>query len=662
VRWTENFRALAAWGSPPELARRVARLETLAVARFETVFWENTAVSLLDLTFHDGVDVALLAGIAIDTVKLAQNEGTACFWAPATIAAHGAALLDEFEAAVTPWLRTLVRGRVASGESIRRYAPCAAFEAARAREDLGAAPIGRVLAGVAPFAYARRFAAGAVVEIRSAHAARGAAVLRTVAATVAFRDSAEACAWFGVVPGATAGPVDLAVVESPGDAPAEAARIVVRSAADVPGMPWRLLPIPEPVPMDWPLTFDEADAPAVGFFAARAADRVLRPRRSAGRPRAAADSAGRIAILLRPDAFVAADADLDEARELALLLESIGIEARLFVSDRDVLAFGPDLVHVFAAHADERWAGAAARLHALGVPYVVSLEPLADNPVWEERALTFMSNVIDGDDRERFRSFFKRRALTLPPGEPDPVASDEYLRRTAAETTELLRAAAAVFTTDDAQTLRARFGLPPELTVCAPGLLLAPEPDEEDPAALLPSGPFVFAHGPIVPSHHALSLADALAGTDVPLVLAGPVSDVLYAARIARTALDGIIVLGDPAPGLVAALYRRATVFVDPALRPVSALRAARAALCGALPAVPSSSPLTGVLGPHALTYDSLDRDRIRAALAAALADPAAAAVAAAKVAAELAPRADLGRTFGALLAVYAQTASAPIS
>jgi hypothetical protein len=68
------------------------------------------------------------------------------------------------------------------------------------------------------------------------------------------------------------------------------------------------------------------------------------------------------------------------------------------------------------------------------------------------------------------------------------------------------------------------------------------------------------------------------------------------------------------------------------------------------------------MLGPHALTYDSLDRDRFRAALAAALADPAAAAVAAAKVAAELAPRADLGRTFGALLAVYAQTASAPIS
>jgi hypothetical protein len=658
VRWTPYFETLASWGSPFAIVRAVARVETLAVARFEPIFWENTAVALLDLTFDDGARTALLPGIGVETVRLAQNEGSALFWAPEVIRAIDPSLLDAFEAAVTPWLRTLVRGRVSSGESIRRYRASASFDAARERGDLGAAPIGRVLAGAAPFAFARRFAGDACVEIRSRHAARGAAVLRGTAAQVAFAGDDAAAAWFGCAAQTLAKNADLCIVESIAEAPPGAQAVVARDVSGVPAPPWRRIPIPEPVPMDWPLTFDEADAPAVGFFAVRAADRVGRARRSGVRPPAHAGSAGKIALLLRSDATVASDGDVDEARELGVLLQSIGIDARVFVDDRAVAAFAPDLIHVFCGHGDPAWFGAAARLRAFGVPYVVSLEPLADYAAWEERALCFMSNIIDGDERERFNGFFERRALKLPPGEPDLAPSAEYLRRTDAEIGELLRAAAAVFVAGDADRVRERFGLPATLPIVEPGIVVAPEPDEDDAAAYVPTRRFVLTHGPLVLRHHVLSLVDALRGSTVPLVVTGPVSDVLYGARIARSGIDGLITIADPTPGQLAALYRRATLFVDPALRPASPARAVRAALCGALPLVPAESPLARLI-PHAVTYDSRNRRAIRATIEAALAAPDAATALAGTIRAAVEPRTNLERTFGRVLEAYARTAAA---
>jgi hypothetical protein len=661
VRWTDFYQTLAAWGSPLERLSGMASAQTLAVARFETVFWENTAIALLDLTFAERARTAVLPGVAIDTVKLAQNEGTACFWAPAVIAALGDARLDELEAAVTPWLRTLVRGRATSGESIRRYQPCEAFEAARDRGDLGAAPLGRVLAGVAPFAFARRFASGARVDIRSTHAARGAAVLRSLATEIAFADDPAGSAWFGITTHALSRGADLAIVESFADVPADVPDVIVRTVTGATPPPWRRIAIPEPVPMDWPLTFDETDAPATGYFAVCAAAREPHARRNAERPRAATGSSGRIALLLRADAYVADDADVDEARELATLLQSIGIDARLFIDDREVSAFRPDLVHVFAGHGEPAWYGAAARLRAFAVPYVVSLEPLAEYALWEERAMSFLSNVVDGDQRERFRSFFVRRSLTLPPGEPDVAPSADYVRRSDAETGELLRGAAAVLVAGDGDRIRERFALPASLAVREAGTLLAPEPEDGEARAFVPNRPFAFAHGPVVPRNHVLSLIDALRGSDVPLVIAGPISDVLYGARIARAALDGVITIADATGGELAALYRRATLFIDPSLRPAGTARVARAALCGAFPLVPARSPLARLV-PYVATYDSVDRRTIRAVVETALSDPAAARAAAGSVAAAVAPRTDLVRTFAAILEEYARSTAPAVT
>jgi hypothetical protein len=158
--------------------------------------------------------------------------------------------------------------------------------------------------------------------------------------------------------------------------------------------------------------------------------------------------------------------------------------------------------------------------------------------------------------------------------------------------------------------------------VANPGILLAPEPPEDDVSAVIPNVPFVLVHAPLLARNHVLSLAAHRGGLDLPLVIAGPVSDVLYAARLQRRAPAGLVVIADPSPGTVAALYRRAAVIVEPSLRPAGAARVARGVLCGALPMVPDRSPLDPLIAPPGPSYDALQIENTPRALAQALADP----------------------------------------
>ncbi len=650
------FDYLADWGSPPDRLRDLVRPGTLAVARCESIFFESSAVAILDLTFDDGSRTAILPGVAVDASRLATRSGSSIWW-PSQIEALGLrAAVEAIEAEIMPWLRTLVRGRPIAGESIRTYRACAAFEAARERGDLGAAPLSHVLAGLAPFVYAMRFTRDRAVELRCAHAARGAAVLRDSAASIAFSGDAAGCAWFGVAPATAEGRPDVLIVEDAAADEPGLGTVVLRSAAGPLAAPWRVVPIPHPVPLDLPFTFDEADAPAVGWFAVRSTGADARPHRSALQPQRAGGSAGRIALLLRPDARVAPDADSDEAEAIAEALQSIGIATALCTSDDEVRAFAPDLVHAFVAHDDMRWHGAAGRLRAFAVPYVVTLEPLAVYSQWEEQALSMLANTIDDDDRERFAPYFARRGLHLPPGDAPLAMPPSLIARNDAETRTLLDGAAAVFCVNSAAGLRARLGLRESLPISSVGTLLADEPPEDDVSALVPHEPFVLAHGPLLLRNHQLSLAMPAGRPAVPLVIAGTISDVLYAARIQRRAARGTIVIADPTPGTVAALYRRAVAFVEPSLRPSGVGRLARAIASGMLPILPTSSPLAPLIAPEGLLYDSLQFEGIRPAIDAAARDPNRSQKVA-SLASRLAPLWAPEPGFRAILAGYAQAA-----
>jgi hypothetical protein len=89
----------------------------------------------------------------------------------------------------------------------------------------------------------------------------------------------------------------------------------------------------------------------------------------------------------------------------------------------------------------------------------------------------------------------------------------------------------------------------------------APEPV----GALVGSDAFILVHGAIGPEGNQLILARAAAAVDVPIVLAGPIEDPLYAERLREFAPEQLLLIGEPSPALTMGLYRSAAVVADAA-------------------------------------------------------------------------------------------------
>lgn len=652
MRRTSDFQEISTWVSPLERILAVARLETLSVARFETIMYEHVGLGLLDLTFVDCGKPATIPAIAIDTAALAQRDGSTFLWPEHIAAGIPESVLEQIEGEVTPWLRRLVRGRVVSGESIRRYASSQAFDEARERGDLGAAPYQIALPGVAPFVYARRFSRGRLLELRCMHAARGSAVLRGSARAVSARDERAALDWFGIESQKFTVPPEIEIVERVEDA-GQSPTVVARISPTIPRAPWRRIPISQPVPMEFPFTFDEADAPAVGWFAVRNTETDIRPRRDSPRTTFTSESSGRIAILVRPDTHVAEDSDTDEATELGFRLRSIGIDVEIVTTLDAIQNVAPDLIHVFAAFGDDSRPNIADRLSSVGIPYVVSLEPLGGYTEWEECSLPYIFNIADTVRRKTYELAYQERLLTLGESDASIEPSPAWQNRHDSELRTLLRGAHAVFTSEDPTTLRERFTIDAKTLIAYPGTFIAPEPNEADVSALVPSEPFALVHAPLLKKNHQLSIVNALRDR-VPLVLAGPISDVIYAGRIQRAATGGIYVVADPSPEVIAALYRRAALIVDPSLRPSGLSRVLRGMMCGALPIFPESSPLRRILSPESPSYNPRSTESIRQAFVDALMDRTR-SDRTTTLARRIAPLADTEIAFRNVLNAYAQ-------
>jgi hypothetical protein len=103
-------------------------------------------------------------------------------------------------------------------------------------------------------------------------------------------------------------------------------------------------------------------------------------------------------------------------------------------------------------------------------------------------------------------------------------------------------------------------------------------------------------HAPIIRRSNVQFVLGALADMPCPIVVAGQMADVDLGITLRRVAPRDAIILPDPTPGQVAALYRRAAVFVDSAYRPMGLNRIFRAAGAGAMPVVPHWSPFARLL------------------------------------------------------------------
>ncbi|MFN2461336.1 MAG: hypothetical protein ABR591_11710 [Candidatus Velthaea sp.] len=417
--------------------------------------------------------------------------------------------------------------------------------------------------------------------------------------------------------------------------------------------------IPEPIPNDHLFTFDAADAPEAGRFAVRAADRLARPVRPFADVPAIGGSHGDICLVLREDAAFAPDAQTDEAAALARRLNAEGLTVECVTNAADERIARADLVHIFGAVSSASTEAAIAAARAAGRPYVVSLEPLAapDTGYAEDGLLTMLQLGNDSAAQEIFRDAYFRNALQID-GIPATLPAGEVQRRDRRFGAACAGATAVLLAPhDDVDAFCRRFGeIAPERVRCG-GVLLAAEPPEEPVAASVPSGSFVLMHAPLVRRSNLHLAVTALAAAPYGIVVAGPVSDVDLAISLRRNAGRDVVFLPDPTDGVVAALYRRAAVFLEPSCRPAGVSRIVRAALCGALPLVPRSSPLAPLLDESA-HLDTSTFARLASGAGAAIGRTDL-AVAAALAAARFSALADQRTAFAAVLDAYAQ-AQAP--
>jgi len=228
---------------------------------------------------------------------------------------------------------------------------------------------------------------------------------------------------------------------------------------------------------------------------------------------------------------------------------------------------------------------------------------------------------------------------TIPHELPELVLPDRRARALwRLKERDAIRRAARLFTVSSASraSLAKAFGLPPERLSVVPE---APDPvftraaAAEPPLPVPPGEPFVLcAAGGISPHKNVETLLEAYARlTDgAPrLVVVGALGDETYAssassvgARASRLGLgDRVVFPGYVPDDVLAALYRRATVVVNPSRAEGFGLTAVEAAACGA-PLLLSDLPAhRETLGRAALLFDPLDAGELAARLDELLAD-----------------------------------------
>jgi len=266
-----------------------------------------------------------------------------------------------------------------------------------------------------------------------------------------------------------------------------------------------------------------------------------------------------------------------------------------------------------------------------------------------------LRSASDDAERARYLGAYEERRVT---GTTRPEPSAEEYARIEERFAELATGAVAVFAAqEDIESLRAWLAPAAAERVLGRGIFGSPEPAPLPIGHLVPSAPFAFVHASIGARSHTLFAALAAESRHVPLVIAGPCYDVEYLQTL-RTIAPSAVVLADPQAGVISALYRRASIWVDAAPRPRSAAGLFRAAACGALPVLALESPLARIAGAGIPTFRLASFEDCATTLVGTMALPDSDERIAA-LQARLAPRSDLAQTFGGLMAAYARVASA---
>jgi hypothetical protein len=587
------------------------------------------------------------------------RERSPFIWPMAIAAVLPAEQLLALEGAVLPWLRALARGRPMASEAIRAYAPSERFTRARAAGLVGAVPLERAIEGMAPFVYARRFAAGAHVALGCSGAALGHVVLADLAASFTYVAGAESDAferaWYGLCePSASPGrPFDLALVERRGEV--EAQIVIERSPAA--GSAGVIVHVPAPVPYDVLFSFDDADAPSISSFAVHAGETPSRESEPLEPAVSVGGSSGSVVFAISPEASAMRGPDLEEMEIFRRRLSAEGLAVSVVTSPEAAELTGAQLVHIFGAPCEPHSTEFAEYARGRGIAFVLDLPPqAADGSAFNESVyFALLRSALDEAEIARYLAAFgsgrlDRGSVQAPTAEDDAKQSARFAA--------VARSAGGVLVPhEDRAGAAARLPGVPADRIFGRGVFAEPEPERVAVGHLVPRAPFAFAHCVIGTRSNVLYAAFAAERRRVPFVVAGPVYDVDYLQAL-RAAAPNAVVLADASPAVISSLYRRAAVYVDAAPRPTSAANVLRAVACGALPVILETSPLTRVAGPASPVLSATSTTACGIALMHAI-DLAAESLAVTELRVRLLARRDPATVLREVLAAYTRVATA---
>jgi hypothetical protein len=574
-------------------AGAIASAETLVAARFEPVLRARKGSATVDLHFRRDRAHVVIPLVILDVAMLEARERDPLVW-PEFVRTIG---IDDFGIAlrVEAWIAKLFGARLTNTEQIKIFgdeADAAAFAAAREAGFLGAAPLEEVARRAAPFVYARREARTKEVVIAARDAALGAALLGGVARKVRIAAvDAHGMSWYA--PDAGSAEPEIVIVDRHHrelvKAELERASVVI----DLDASPAELYVEPAPiVPLD--ALFDFTGSVRRGEPAFSVA---VHKKRELATPLVAESapvggSSGRILFGLRHGARRFGGADLDYAEWLASALRDEGFTVAVVDDPNDVAAFAPDLVHAMGL-ADASAAVAYLRAaSARQVPFAI--HPLYDaaglEGYWGATVTPYAYRFMQDEATiAQLLQLLRERRLALnelTAATPFHPTNPTWYRdvRTAVAGADVVYVAGKC-----EQEALEQLGAQGEIVRLLPPIPPAGATAPID--ALVGSEPFVLLHAPIESTQNQLQAVRAAQLADLPLVIAGPVTDSDYAALVRAFAGDRTILIGEPAPAVLEALYRGADVFLDVAWVGLGLARCARAVSRGAAVTVSTRMP-----------------------------------------------------------------------
>lgn len=561
MRTHHVFPALQAWAWRAPLVRELFASSQLVAARIEPATRGREPTAFVDLHFSDGERSLTVPLVYVDLAQLDIREADPLLFPHALLGNVLDAQACEIIDRVLPDLeRRFSDGGFWTEETIL-YGDGAAFEAARTRGYFGAAPLATALPRIAAAVYAQRFAFDKHVLTYGPQATEFAALLKGVAASCAVAgDPGRPGDWYGdFAPADLERSYDLAVGDG---APPATAAMCVRTD----GVGGLRVGVAAPRPADVMISFDAADGGEAAFAVVAAREPFARAVTPLEVPGAVGSSAGRIAIVVRPDALQAPDSDTAEARSLAVALRAEGFAAEVVDSVDALDPAAPDLVHLFGVRPGGFARRVAEWTDEHRKPLVVHAfhEAPANGGFWGALVAPFCFSY-SGDDLSvsRYLEMLAARGVEVDgvgPNEPyaPPVAG-------LADAERVLAMADVVLVNSQRELAIVEALRPRRRTFVVSPLPTTLGAQGGPVGALVGTDPFVLVHAPIWPEANQLVVARAAATLDVATVFAGAVADPVYAERLREFAPERVVLLDEPPAELVPSLYRAAAVVADAA-------------------------------------------------------------------------------------------------